>query len=127
MWTATLLGIKVTSFHKVEDLFKKAKYEGVFTDESNPKWWKSALLEILSNKIPKSGLPWEKGRELTSITRRDYSVCSVSGEEFPETVGFMDETPDSEEAPMKIKYSIPHVKFDNLLYFDEIRMMKSPE
>lgn len=127
LWASTLLGIKETSFHKVEDIFKSAKYKGIFADESNPRWWKSTLLSILSTKVPRSGLPWEKGRDLEPISKRDYSISFVSGVEFPETVAYKDETPTAEEAPMKIEETVSHPRFENLLYFEEIRMMKSPE
>ena len=128
LWTATLLGIKEGSLVKVEELFTKAKYRGIFSDDSNERWWQSSLRKILSSEVddPELIYPWEQGRKLAGITEKDHSKCYASGEAFPETVAFIDETATI-RAPMRLKYTVPHPQFEESLFFEEIRMMKAEE
>jgi len=125
LWSATYLGLTEKGFKKVEDMFEKAKYKGLFADQTKERWWKSSLIEILSKEIKTTGLPWEKGRSLSGITHHDYSkdYYTDNKEDLPEVVAYTDET-CTEEYPMKKKYTVPHPKFDKLLYFEEIGMMK---
>ncbi len=124
LWIATTLGIKEGSFSKVEDKFSRAKYSGIFSDESNNVWWKSTALDLLTNQVKESGLPWENGRKLPGILKKDFSSCYASSEDFPETVAFIDETKDSKRAAMKLKYTESHPSFEDLLFFEEVRVMK---
>jgi hypothetical protein len=124
LWLATLLGIKYSSFSKIEDLFEGAKYAGVFATDGKPRWWKSSALEILYDLSELPGLPWEKGRGIKGITEDDYSLCYYSGEHFPETVAYTDQSSDQTEEPMKLKYTELHPDYERLLYFDDIRLMK---
>ncbi len=131
LWISTLLGIKETSFHKVEPIFKSALYKGIFRLDSNPRWWKGSVLDLLTEKVKGNGLSFEKGRQLkygkNSITKKDYSQCYVNPTQIPETVAFEDDTPSSNRYPMSYKNTIPHPLYSDLLFFDQIRMMKSSE
>lgn len=128
LWTATLLGIKEESFKKVEKIFEEAKYNGIFADESNERWWQSKLREIIFSQFPDSDsiLPWELGRRLPDIEEPDFSKCHVSGEDYPETVAYTDEKAETRR-PMRLRYTVPHPNFEKLLFFEEIRMMKGAE
>jgi len=121
---ATLLGVKEESFKKIEELFKGAKYTGIFQDESKERWWKSKLLTILSKHIEGPELPWEKGRKLKGLNKKDYSECHASKKGIPETVAYVDETLNSKRYPMRLQDTIVHPGYENMLFFDEIRMMK---
>jgi len=127
LWASTLLGIKIDSFHKVEETFKAARYKGIFSDDSKPRWWKASLLEILSKKVIEPGLSFEKGRLLNSIKKRDYSTCYVDNSDYPETVAFEDQTPGSKQYPMKLRNTMSHPAFSDMLFFEEIRLMKPKE
>ena len=124
LWVSTLLGIKVDSFFKIEALIKPAKFKGIFADESNPRWWKSIVLDILTEKVKKKGLSFEKGRELRGIVETDYSKCHVDNSDYPETVAYEDETQSSNKYAMKLQNTISHPLYSDLLFFDEIRLMK---
>jgi CheY-like chemotaxis protein len=128
LWTATLLGIKEESFKKVEHIFEKAKYNGIFSDQRNERWWQSKVKEILYAELPDSDCvyPWELGHMLPGINEDDYSKCYYSGEDFPETVAYTGEDA-KERAPMRLCYTVPHPNFESLLFFEEIRMMKAKE
>jgi CheY-like chemotaxis protein len=127
LWAATLLGIKEDSFSKVEAIFSEAKYDGIFSDDSNERWWKSRLLEILAENISELNLPWEKGRKLQGLSKSDFSKCYATKADFPETVAFVDETKAARRVQIKLNETIPHPNFEDLLFFDEIRMMKPAE
>lgn len=127
LWAATLLGIKESSLNKVEHLFERAKYTGIFMDGSNERWWKSKLLNILSSNIQERGLPWEKGRKMPNIEKDDFSKCYATGKYFPETVAYVDETPKARCHPMLLKETVVHPNYEDLLFFEEIRMMKPAE
>lgn len=125
LWSATLLGLTLKGFGKVEHLFKSATYSGIFADDSNPNWWKSKIMATLNKLVDTPGLPWEKGRCLDPDFRTDdFSVCYQSGEDYPEIVAYVDSSITSERHPMKSKYTNPHPAFEDMLYFEEIRMMK---
>jgi hypothetical protein len=125
LWVATLIGIKESSFHKVEDTFKPAMYKGVFADSVEPRWWKASILEILSKEVAESGLSFEKGRKLDRIEKKDYSKCHEDGSDYPETVAFEDETPSSKRYAMKLQNTVAHPLYSDMLFFDEIRLYKS--
>lgn len=126
--TATLIGIKEKSLRKVEKLFKQAKYDGIFADDANERWWQTKIKEILYENFAKGDdkFPWVIARNLSILSKRDYSICSVCGKEFPETVGYTDEAARTLE-PMHLRCSEPHPTFKKSLFFDEIRMMKAAE
>ena len=128
LWAATLLGIKKESFHKVRHLFTKAKYSGIFAHKEEDLWWQSKVRSILSSLVEsdKVLLPWEMGRLLPDITPKDYSKCYKSSEDFPEIVAYIDESA-TDRAPMRLRYTDPHPRFDSALFFEEIRMMKGRE
>jgi hypothetical protein len=127
LWLATLIGIKEESFYKVEKKFSGALYNGIFSNPDNPRWWKSDALTILFELSDASGLPWVKGRGIEGIDENDYSICYATGVEFPETIAYEDQSRNSKRVPIKIKESILHPDFENLLYFEEIRLMKAAE
>ncbi|MCK9204427.1 MAG: response regulator [Bacteroidales bacterium] len=107
LWTATYLGLTEPGFDRVEDLFKAAKYRGLFADNTSERWWKSKLLEVLSRKVKTTELPWEKGRSLPGINLHFYSkdYYSTNKEDQPEVVAYIDDSSD-ERYPMKLKYTV---------------------
>lgn len=122
LWTSTFIGVKPASFKKVEKIFEPARFNGLFFDQSRPRWWKSKLLNLLSENAKGLGLPWENGRDLPGLTSDDFSISYVSNEPFPETVAFVDDT-HKERYPMKLKETVADHSFQDLLYFEEIRKM----
>ncbi|MEA5402598.1 hypothetical protein VB776_06715 [Arcicella sp. DC2W] len=123
LWAATLLGLNETGFEKVKDTFERAKYTGIFSNDKNPRWWKSELINILGENVNSPGLPSHRGRLLERITEDDYSKCHATQEAFPETVAFVDESRDSVAVAIKLRETILHGGYEKLLYFDEIRLM----
>jgi len=124
LWTTTLLGLREESFEKVEHLFEPAKYAGVFACPSRERWWATSLRSILRKETNDRGgeMPWELGRKLKGIKEEDFSRCYRSGESFPETVAYLDESSEK-RYPMRLKHTAPHPKYQDLLFFEQIRMM----
>jgi hypothetical protein len=127
LWAATLVGIKAESFSKVETVFERAKYTGVFADKINERWWQTKLREIIFSEIDDSDAiyPWALGRKLSGINQEDFSKCYSSQEDYPEIVAYTDITAKNRKQ-MKIRYTIPHPGFEKSLYFEEMRMMRGP-
>jgi len=123
LWVSTLLGLTQAGFKLVENKFESAKYKGVFANDSNERWWKSEVLSILGKTVEQIGLPWALGRALVDDDKEHFSKCYASGEEFPETVAFVDTTSNAERHPMKLKYTDPHPNFEDMLFFEELRIM----
>ncbi len=130
LWAATFLGIKEESFHKVEHLFEKAKYSGIFTHRGEELWWQSKLRSILSSLVEseKVLLPWEMGRLLSeNITSHDHSKCYLPNcSRIPETVAYIDGSAINRE-PMCLRHTVSHPRFEDALFFEEIRMMDGRE
>jgi hypothetical protein len=124
LWAATLIGLKADSFHKVEQLFKKAKYVGLFSDKGNERWWQAQIRQIIYSNYPhdQSTFPWHLGHLITGIEKIDHSVCHVCKKEFPETVGYTDEMCKT-RAPMHLRCSSIHPNFESTLYYDDRRIM----
>lgn len=125
-WAALLLGLTDKGFESVQERFKMAKYAGVFSTDSYPRWWKSQLISLLSEHTGIVGLPWEIGRNLVT-SKELYSTCSYSGEEFPETIAALDATNPGTWEPMKLKYTYSHPNFEDMLFFEELRIMSSED
>ena len=127
LWTATLLGLNEEGFGKVEKIFRKARYEGIFACDMRERWWASKVKEILSKKCPSEqpSLPWESGRRLPGIKKNHFSRCYSSKKDSPapETVAYLDEAPSSAQKPMRLRFTVRHPRFPVLPFFEEIRMM----
>ncbi|MBW4889191.1 hypothetical protein KXQ82_05670 [Mucilaginibacter sp. HMF5004] len=127
LWASTLAGITPNAFNGLEKKFKKARYKGVFANSAGERWWKSELLDCISLNSKVRGLPWEKGRGIKGLDENDFAKCYASGESFPETVAFIDETKGAKEEPMRLKYTSLHPDYESLLFFEDIRLMNPAE
>jgi hypothetical protein len=124
LWAATLLGLNIEGFNKYEKTFNGALYSGIFTDPYNRRWWRNTLKKIIFNKYPSesSNYPWVIGRKLTK-NNSYYSKCQYCKKDYPEIAGFTDET-KKYPAQLHLKCSIPLIKEEKKLFFEETRIMK---
>jgi hypothetical protein len=129
LWAATLLGVKATSFGKIQKYFTDAKYDGIFIAAGNERWWQSKLRSILVTKIaPKdTSFPWIMGRSLPPIKKADYSTCYACGQDLPDTVAYIDDTPTSARAAMHLRCTKAHSGYESTLFFEDIRVMKEAQ
>ncbi len=125
LWTATFLGLNESGFDKIAHLFEKAMYAGVFVRPDEHRWWVSRLSELLYKQCqPQPGeLSRNVGRRLPGIKNQDFSICYFCKEDFPETVGFLDEDIDERRA-LHLKCTVLHPRYKRELYFEDIRMMR---
>lgn len=126
-WTATILGLSLKGFNQVEDKFKDTMYSGVFSSENKERWWKSKVLKKLGSLTNNFGLPWIVGRSLVEDNPDNFSKCFASREDYPETVAAEDSTQNANWFPMKLMYTEPHPNYEDMLFFDELRIMKPSE
>lgn len=122
-WTSAFLGIKQEFWAKYENIFEDAKYTGVFADVSNPLWWKGTIIDILNGMFDDILPPWILGTKLLE-DEKEATVCYFSGEPHPEIIAAVDDSENSDWYPMKIKHTESHPGYDNILYFDDLRVMK---
>lgn len=125
LWAATLLGLNESGFAKVTAQFEKAKYAGSFAVNDDVRWWLSRLTDVLYRLCePYPGeFSWHTGRRLEGMTKRFFSTCYVCGNEFPETVAYLD-SESTERKAMHLACTVLHPRFQRELYFEDIRMMK---
>lgn len=125
-WAATLTGVNLKGWEIIEPQFEDAKYKGVFENKDKPLWWKDEIIEILNSNIDEVGLPWELGRSLISGDEL-YSSCYCSGEDFPETVAYVDDSVNAECHPMRMKYTSLHPRYESMLFMEDLRIMDTNE
>ena len=114
-----------SGFQKVAGRFENGKYGGVFARDDDPRWWSSRLSELLYKRCkPEVGeMSWHVGRRLRGIKKEDYSRCYACGEQFPDTVAYLDKVSDQQLA-MHLKCTVLHPRYQRELYFEDIRMMQ---
>jgi hypothetical protein len=109
---ATLLGLTTEGFAKVEPLFTKARYKGVFEMGPKPRWWVSELRRLLFKMVSDTAPdePQLAGRTLPGVTRAHYSRCyiSKSTEPPPDTVVYVDATPNAGQKVVRQEFATAH-------------------
>ena len=125
LWAATLLGLTESGFQKVVRRFEKGKYAGVFVRSNDTRWWSSRLSHLLYKQCkPESGeMSWHVGRRLRGIRKEHHSRCYACGEQYPDTVAYLDELSDHQRA-MHLKCTLLHPRYQRELYFEDIRIMQ---
>lgn len=125
LWAATLLGLTEAGFHKVAGRFEKGVYNGVFVRDDDPRWWSNRLSDLLYKQCkPEAGeMSWQVGRRLRGIKKEHYSHCYACGEQYPDTVAYLDKIIDKQQA-MHLKCTVLHPRYQRELYFEDIRMMQ---
>lgn len=126
LWAATYLGLKTEGFAKVQKIFSRAQYQGVFARPDDPRWWVSRLAEILYKQVkPQSGeVSWDVGRRLPGIRREHFSQCyGCSHDSPPEVVAYLDAS-GGDRHPMHLKCTVLHPRYQRELYFEDVRMMR---
>jgi hypothetical protein len=126
LWSATFLGLNEDGFERVQPLFKKAVYVGVFAVNNEPRWWKSKLADILYSKFESAEgeLSWHVGRRLPKIQPQHFSKCYVCDDDYPDTVAFLD-TASEERRAMHSSCTVLDPRFKRELYFEDLRVMSS--
>lgn len=125
LWAATFLGLNEIGFEKVASNFERARYQGVFANDEDPRWWLSRVTELLYGVCePVVGeMSWQTGRRLPAVKKEYFSRCYVCRDDYPETVAYLDAKSDERRA-MHLKCTVLHPHHKRELYFEDIRMMQ---
>lgn len=125
LWAATFLGLNEIGFEKVVLHFERARYQGVFANDQERRWWSSRLTELLYRvcKPVVGEMSWQTGRSLSAVHEEHFSRCYICRKEYPETVGYLD-TKSNERRAMHLKCTVLHPHHKRELYFEDIRMMQ---
>ncbi len=128
LWTANLIGLNLNGFTKVESVFNKAMYSGIFKDANQPRWWANQVKKILFNSVkdPKTSTPWKNGEMLKGIKKTDLSLCQACTKRYPETIGHL-EVNGSKLVPLHYKCSQAHPSFSIEPYYEDMMCMKENE
>jgi hypothetical protein len=127
MRVATMLGLSVQGFSKVQDKFSRAEYTGIFKNNATPLWWVSEINNILYELLPELHTRSQlAGRELPRINQVDHSKCWVeqTNEAVPDAVAYIDMN-NNEEVPVNSRNTRIHPKDDPTLPGFEARLVIS--
>lgn len=109
---ATLLGLTLKGFEKVEERFTKALYKGAFATRKTPHWWLSEVHRLLFGGAVEapSNVPQLAGRALPGIDHEDFSVCYVSkkSDPPPDVIAAADATKGAELRVVRREFAKQH-------------------
>jgi hypothetical protein len=124
-WTSILIGVKKEHFSRYQGAVESARYTGVFSDETNPRWWKTSLYDaVLPESSRRFSLsPQEAACERLGVNRKHFSACYKCRKPWPEVMAAVDEAPDAEMHPMHLECSIAHSQSVAKPFYEERRVM----
>jgi hypothetical protein len=111
LYASTALGITENSFlsQEVQEMFAKAKYDGIFSQLGEGFWWRNRLQEHAFKFIRESGFEPNISENFAEAFRKtkgvklDPSICIFSKEEHANTVCYL------LNQPVKRKYSLEYL------------------
>jgi hypothetical protein len=123
-WTATLIGVNKKNFKEYEEKIEMTKYDGIWSNPNDKRWWKSKIYELISSKEVELH-PWyfqEACNQVLEIKKDHISKCYKCQENWPEIMALTDYSdPSYEQVHLRCsqhnhrKYSYP--------YYEEPRIM----
>ena len=128
LYAATLLGITEAGFKEIEDRLSNVLYKGVFSSNSNPRWWKDQLIDFITAEIePDKVLPiWKRGHlfleKYLGVNENYILRCSITDDSETKLVrAFIDEerremdvfkyelTEDDPNEPIRIGFEVSRI------------------
>lgn len=124
-WTATTIGIDVNYLSEYSTKIETAKYEGIWADPNQPRWWKKSLYGLaLKNRSNARETVQSAAARALEIRVEHHSRCFRCGKEWPETLAYTDESPIlAELVPAHLECSTLHAKRHLSLSFEEPRII----
>jgi endo-alpha-1,4-polygalactosaminidase (GH114 family) len=130
-WVATFAGVQIDRVHKYLHHFEEAKYDGIFKDPENPRWWKAKLYEMIYRKCKDKNASFQRtqyvANKVLKVKQKDESKCYVCKGKWPETVAYVDETDTGSKKQMHLKCTVAHPSYTYEPMFEETRMMAGEE
>jgi len=126
-WVATFAGVKIDAIDKYSRYFDDAKYNGIFNNPDDTRWWKATLYHAIYSKCrdenAASRSPQDVANEVLKVSQKNQSVCFVCGEKWPETVAYVDDSPNASTKQMHLRCTVAHPLYPYEPMFEEIRVM----
>jgi len=126
-WVATLIGIKIDAVDKYLRYFDDAKYNGIFNNPDDTRWWKAKLYQSIYSKCKDenaaSRIPQEVANKVLKVENKFRSKCHVCGKQWPETMAYVDDSENASLKQMHLRCSIAHPLYEYEPMFEEIRIM----
>jgi len=127
-WVATFIGVKINSVDKYLGYFDDAKYDGIFNNPDNTRWWKAKLYQAIYSKCKDentaSRIPQDVANKLLEVGEKFRSKCHVCGKKWPEIMAYVDESENASMKQMHLRCTIAHPLYEYEPMFEEIRMMR---
>ena len=126
-WVATFAGVKKEAVKKYLKHFETAKYDGVFNDPDDGRWWKAELYKVIYGKCKNENAVYrgsqDVANEVLRVKKQDRSKCYVCGGEWPEVVAYVDKSDGASMKQMHLRCTLAHPLYPYEPMFEEIRMM----
>jgi len=127
-WVATFIGVKREEVERYLKFFDNAKYNGIFNNPDIPRWWKAKLYQIVYSKSKDQKDTFCSSQYLANqvlkVPKKDRSKCFACGEEWPETVAYLDESSNATLKQMHLRCTVAHSLYRYEPMFEEVRVMK---
>lgn len=129
LYSATSLGMTEAAFNSKIDVFKPALYMGIFSKTHTKKlWWKTSLYDIVIRQSKEIKMPTTSDIKKLStqhfkLKENEISKCAVCGEKYADTLGI--ELGSNEKKPVHLRCSSRNPDDTKMLFFDELRLIKS--
>lgn len=127
-WVATFVGVKREAINTYLKHFDEAKYDGVFNNPDNPRWWKAKLYQVIYSKSKDenaaSRSPQDVGNEVLKVKEKERSRCYRCKEKWPDTIAYVDESENASLKQMHLGCTIAHPDYRYEPMFEEMRVMK---
>ena len=123
-WTAMTMGIDETHLHRYLSVLDSARYEGIWADPNQPRWWKKTLYEIALDVRESSREPLASAAcRALNVKEEDYSSCYKCGMKWPDVLAYTDESLFAALVPAHLECSTVHPKKYLSHSFEEPRII----
>ena len=126
-WVATFIGVKKEEVGRYLKTFDQAKYNGIFNNPDIPRWWKAKLHQLIHDKCKSKNTAFRSSQDIANevlkVKQKFSSECHVCGEKWPETVAYVDDSPNASTKQMHLRCTFAHPLYRYEPMFEEIRVM----
>ena len=128
-WVATFIGVKREAINTYLKHLNEAKYDGLFNNPDNPRWWKAKLYKVIYGNCKDENAafrsPQDVAKEVLKIEDKFSSKCPVCGKKWPDIMAYVDDSENASLKQMHLGCTVAHPDYRYEPMFEEIRMMRS--
>jgi hypothetical protein len=126
-WVATFIGVKIDAVDKYLKYLDDAKYNGIFNNPDDTRWWKAKLYQSIYSKCKDknaaSRIPQDVANEEFKVENKFRSKCHVCGKQWPEIMAYVDNSENASLKQMHLRCTLAHPLYEYEPMFEEIRVM----